>query len=76
LMKPLQSQRHRFVGLGGGEHAAQNRCDDGRNQTVKHDRCPPHDDPYPKMIPFERAQLEAKTGYTERKNSSLPDHAA
>jgi hypothetical protein len=29
-----------------------------------------------KIIPFQRARLEAKTGWTVRKNSSLTDHPA
>jgi hypothetical protein len=29
-----------------------------------------------KIIPFQRALLEAKSGCSVRKNSSLPDHAA
>jgi hypothetical protein len=28
------------------------------------------------IIPFQRARLEAKTGWTVRKNSSLADHPA
>jgi hypothetical protein len=30
----------------------------------------------PEIIPFQRALLEEKSGCSERKNSSLPDHAA
>lgn len=43
LMKPFQPQRHRFLGLGGGDHSSQDQCDGGRDETVEHERCPPQD---------------------------------